>query len=671
VKALFSVIASPSRLEVLQILNTKGPMTYSELKTQAGFKAKKESGKFAYHLRKLLRQNLIAQNRAERKYMLTQLGRLVLNSSKEIEKQALMESGRLFVRSSEHKMEEFTTDRIVHSLVTEAGMPVELAQRVASEAESRIYKFQTAYLTAPLIRELVNSILIEEGLEEYRHRLSRLGMPVYDVTEIFEKIGQSPYGVNHLVNQTACSVLSEYLLQIQLPRDITDSHLSGDINISNVGYWSLKPDTAFVDLSADSKNLKNAEGKFPFLPRLDHQDQDQLGKLLAINHLLCEETGRDIYYAGFSDYFTNIEAQDFRRIFSYLAYSYSSTNERPHTMFEVDAKAQKSKLSSILSGYSLYAKSTPIPSIGLALRNPDSLTKENYELLYEILRNNGLLSFNKDGEKRRSSFGVVDDGLIKAGSISLDSVSLNMPRIALEAMNDEVYYRTRVRLQLENAVNALRIRRKLIDSNIKRGLLPAFNMLENMVYGESVSLKVNLTGLAESLSLVKPNGSLDELFELQSETITSAYEYFTSLSDAQDTNFSLIMTSDESSIRFLQLDRDKFGRSKIKGLVSDKYPQGINLKANDLSDKHRLAYVNNTMKLVKGGVLTRLTLELNERESVIHILNTATSALDFCVLSPVIRVCKKCGKKQYKDGAVRCESCGWPTVLVNNIEGQG
>ena len=46
VRTIYSVIASSNRLEILRILNTKGPLSYSELKTLAGFKSKKESGKF-------------------------------------------------------------------------------------------------------------------------------------------------------------------------------------------------------------------------------------------------------------------------------------------------------------------------------------------------------------------------------------------------------------------------------------------------------------------------------------------------------------------------------------------------------------------------------------------------------------------------------------------------
>ena len=71
VRMIFSVMASPNRIDILRILNSKGPLTYSELKALAGFKSKKESGKFAYHLRKLLRQSLVALNKAERRYTIT------------------------------------------------------------------------------------------------------------------------------------------------------------------------------------------------------------------------------------------------------------------------------------------------------------------------------------------------------------------------------------------------------------------------------------------------------------------------------------------------------------------------------------------------------------------------------------------------------------------------
>ena len=38
VRMIFSVMASPNRMDILRILNSKGPLTYSELKSLAVFK---------------------------------------------------------------------------------------------------------------------------------------------------------------------------------------------------------------------------------------------------------------------------------------------------------------------------------------------------------------------------------------------------------------------------------------------------------------------------------------------------------------------------------------------------------------------------------------------------------------------------------------------------------
>jgi DNA-binding transcriptional ArsR family regulator len=187
IRNIYYAIASPTRLEILRILNTKGPLSYSDLKTLAGFRSKKESGKFAYHLRKLVKQTLVSLDRGERKYVISSLGRLVLNLTRQVEERSMLESGKFYVRTSRHTMEEFNPDKILQSLIREAGMPVELAKRITDEAEARISKFQTAYLTAPLIREIVNTLLIEHGYEEYRHKLTRLGLPVFDVTELVNK----------------------------------------------------------------------------------------------------------------------------------------------------------------------------------------------------------------------------------------------------------------------------------------------------------------------------------------------------------------------------------------------------------------------------------------------------------------------------------------------------
>src|SRR5574341_1624299 len=247
VRMIFSVMASPNRIDILRILNSKGPLTYSELKSLAGFKSKKESGKFAYHLRKLLRQSLVALNKSERRYTITNLGKLVLSLARQIEERSIIESGKMYVRTSHESIEEFNSHKIIQSLVREANLPLEQAQKITEEVENKIYKFQTAYLTSPLIRETVNSVLIEHGHEEYRNKLARVGLPVSEIAGMLVSEEATRNGVQGIMNRTADAVFSEYFVFNTLPKDIADMHLAGEINIASSGTWGLLPDTIFVD----------------------------------------------------------------------------------------------------------------------------------------------------------------------------------------------------------------------------------------------------------------------------------------------------------------------------------------------------------------------------------------------------------------------------------------
>jgi len=77
--------SSPHRIDILEVLNSAKPQTYPDLKSLAGFKSRKDGGKFVYHLRKLLRQSLVSLNKSERRYKITNLGKLVLSMARHIQ----------------------------------------------------------------------------------------------------------------------------------------------------------------------------------------------------------------------------------------------------------------------------------------------------------------------------------------------------------------------------------------------------------------------------------------------------------------------------------------------------------------------------------------------------------------------------------------------------------
>jgi len=127
----------------------------------------------------------------------------------------------------------------------------------------------------------------------------------------------------------------------------------------------------------------------------------------------------------------------------------------------------------------------------------------------------------------------------------------------LNAQSDEVYFRARTRLQMQNAVNALKIRKKLIENNIKKGLLPFISTFDDVVLKDYSLLRVNMTGLSEALALVN---STDSAEKIVTETVESINEYFKTVAEDGHSDFALTLTSDDSASRFIQLDRDKFGR---------------------------------------------------------------------------------------------------------------
>ena len=53
VRMIFSVMASPNRIDILRILNSKGPLTYSELKSLGWIQVKKRKWQICIPLEKI------------------------------------------------------------------------------------------------------------------------------------------------------------------------------------------------------------------------------------------------------------------------------------------------------------------------------------------------------------------------------------------------------------------------------------------------------------------------------------------------------------------------------------------------------------------------------------------------------------------------------------------
>jgi len=249
---VLKAVSSPMRFKVLNLLLDKGPISYTEIMKILRLNPTRDAGRFAYHLKYLLKEDLIEPDAEARKYRLTDLGRTIIDMAEDIEKH-FFKRKKMLVRTSRLAMEEFDRNKIINSLVREANVPIDLAQKIARETEGRLSEFKTKYLTAPLIREFVNAVLVEKGLEEHRHKLTRLGLPVYDVTQLIRSKGTASLGVEAVHKAAGDAVLGEYTLLNVLPRDIADAHLSGRLHLNNLGCWILKPNEFMHDLRFSEK----------------------------------------------------------------------------------------------------------------------------------------------------------------------------------------------------------------------------------------------------------------------------------------------------------------------------------------------------------------------------------------------------------------------------------
>src|SRR5919202_2833308 len=596
VRMIFSVMASPNRIDILRILNTKGPLTYSELKSLAGFKSKKESGKFAYHLRKLLRQSLVALNKAERRYTITNLGKLVLSLARQIEERSIIEGGKMYVRTTGHSIEEFNSHKIIQSLVREANMPLEQASKITEEVENKIYKFQTSYLTSSLIRETVNSVLIEHGHEEYRNKLARLGLPASDIVDMLNNIDTMRSGADSIMAKASQSVFSEHLMLNVLPKDIADMHLNGEIGISNSGIWSLLPDTIFINIVDFAEAGLDLKGKFLNVSRVPSikNSEDLETALPLLISLLSREVSTEIVLDGVISLLLehpitepNEIASRFKNILiaSSVAPSYSSSGLPITTISVRLEESDKKSIDAVLSGYKSYISSTPVPRIGLSITNNDEL-KDYTEAIASIVRARGIISILQKGS--RSNNGVHKSIGSKTSStvMTLQSLSINLPRLANQSNKDETYFRARLALMIKPALSAMSMRKNAIIDLIRKQMIPVISNSAQFMQLGTTNIIINLTGAEEAVYKILGHDISNNGAEILQKVLKTAVDVAAEQGKhLGEDSIGIAMIHDDSATRFAILDSDKYGRiSLIKS--NQQYPttysQGLTLNAREL-----------------------------------------------------------------------------------------
>jgi len=169
---------------------------------------------------------------------------------------------RPMVRGTDGFIVPWDRNEIVDQLLTETKLAEEFyetraisqqeAEEIAFEVENKIFDLNLKFISGPLIRELVNNVLLAKSGQKpefalYRNILTRVGAPVYnaylmDMGQGFkakENANLQPNPETSHKRKADWVSGEEYLLL--MPPKIADAHLAGDLHIHDLEYFGTRP----------------------------------------------------------------------------------------------------------------------------------------------------------------------------------------------------------------------------------------------------------------------------------------------------------------------------------------------------------------------------------------------------------------------------------------------
>lgn len=709
---ILKAVSSPLRLQILNLLFDKGPLSYTELMASLKMNASRDAGRFAYHLKFLLKADLIEADVEARKYLLTELGKMVIDVADRIDKKAFKQKSTL-VRTSRPALEEFDANKIANSLVREAQMPAELAQKVAKEAEKLLIHSKIKYLTAPLVREVVNAMLIEKGLEEYRHKLTRLGIPVHDVAKLVES--KSDHRRETSVEELAGErIFKEYALLNIFPRDISDAHLSGALHINGLSSWILRPSEISHDLRFFLEKGLNLEKKDSFQPTIPPPHNMESALALILN--MCLHSAKEVESQQTIDYFNiflapfakDAEApriKDALRLFvqnltqhaqvslglelnvpdflaKQRAYGPEGKRSGMYSDFLEQAQLIANLLFEVLTEESEH-KPFIWPRIIVKIRGETFEDKRAEALLlkaHKLGSESGIPYFANATQKswRHSVFsssgfrldedfdGDWETDTLRTGCLGV--VTLNTPRIAYESGKDKMKFFETLKERMEMASRALEIKHRALKS---RGgnLLPFITQGGNgdqYFRLENCSRVINIVGLEEAIQVFSEKSMNDEItLAFAGEVSENISDYIHKIGRRRGKRLSSAkLPSLQASERLVRTDMERYGIVKVKFSGSRDKPFYSTITKLALADgklpQDHLIFENKLAEAHSGGRLISVDLGESKYEPL-ELMETTKqlvqSSANLFIYERKLTYCINCRKSWF--GLLhKCPSCG-------------
>ena len=361
-------------------------------------------------------------------------------------------------------------------------------------------------------------------------------------------------------------------------------------------------------------------------------------------------------------------------LISFATSSASKYNNHALISFRIKLKSDPENLIiKILSAYKEYAKMTPVVKLGLIIDyNKCELSKFSC-LLSEITMFGGQIMFSQHqisnkGIMRYSNDDHMNVRTSEIPSIKLQSLTINLPRLALESNKDETYFRARLALLMKPVIASMKLRKKDISDLIRRGLTPILASNTQYMQRSSISLVVNLVGLREAVFNILGYDKIEGQ-KILYKVINTAIDVATKKGKEIKENVNISMIDSDGIDRLTVLDGEKYGKNYLLEYVGNNfYSVGASFTSDEISNLDQNSEIifehNKRAKILNGGLLTRIIVDrnktLNEITKLIeHACKTLTT---FKLLKP-ISICGNCG---FKDGKNmdKCIACNSPYIIT-------
>ena len=478
-----------------------------------------------------------------------------------------------------------------------------------------------------------------------------------------------------LVVKTSQSIFTEYLLNSSLPKDIVDMHLTGEINIGKSGFWNIIPDAMFININSIIDIFEDIKGRYLSVSRILRSNPLQTPEsvISIIFSLLSREASREIVVEGFLDFLQKkseigiVGKDNIANIFFLTSTISSYGSFSPNITISLNlSKYDAPIVNSLLEGYEKYITITPIPTIALSIVYDDLTSLDPFiDKLLRLSKVGGIISFSKHKVRARYGLSKSEEMPNTSTVVMLQSLSINLPRIAYQSNKDETYFRARLAILLKPLLSIITQRFLSVSDLIQKGTIPIISQTTSNLKLGKIEAMVNLVGIQESVYEIlgyTPENNGDNVIK---KVIQTAIDIINEKNKENQENaeIRITMLKDDSAFRFKDLDIEKYGKSLTinngenliysQGLIID----GEKIISNSIDLDPIIEYYSSLEGLLKGGVSIDLDItNISDIGDVKKILKSFAK-LPFFYLAQNFSICNICGERFFISDLKICEKC--------------